>query len=86
MNTHPQLTMTLIVVEPAMFLNYCVEVLPMSKTAIVRRLVALSLLVLFSAVAGTAKASEIRVMISGGLATPYKELVPQFERATDLAR
>ena len=52
----------------------------MSKTAMMRRLVALSLLVLFSA--GTAAASEIRVMISGGLAASYKELVPQFERAT----
>ncbi len=54
----------------------------MSMTAIVRRLIALSLLILFSAAAGIAKASEVRVMISGGLATPYKELVPQFERAT----
>jgi len=53
-----------------------------SKTAIVRRLVGLSLLVLFSAVAGTADASEIRVMVSGGLASSYKELLPQFERAT----
>ena len=51
----------------------------MSVTMVVRRSVALSLLVLFSVVAGTATASEIRVMISGGLATPYKELVPQFE-------
>ena len=47
-----------------------------------RRLVGLSLLVLFSAVAGTADASEIRVMVSGGLASSYKELLPQFERAT----
>ena len=54
----------------------------MSMTAIVRRLIALSLLILFSAAAGIAKASEVKVMISGGLATPYKELVPQFERAT----
>ena len=54
----------------------------MSMTAIVRRLIALSLLILFSAAAGIAKASEVKVMISGGLAAPYKELVPQFERAT----
>jgi molybdate transport system substrate-binding protein len=81
MNTHAQLT-NVDLVEPAMSLNRAVEVLPMSQTAVVRRLVALVLLVLFSAVAGTAEASEIRVMVSGGLATPYKELVPQFERAT----
>src|ERR1700712_3893552 len=48
----------------------------------VRKLVTLGLLVLVSAAAGIAKASEVKVMISGGLAAPYKELVPQFERAT----
>jgi molybdate transport system substrate-binding protein len=31
---------------------------------------------------GMADAAEIKVMISGGLAAAYKELVPQFERAT----
>src|SRR3954465_10471834 len=54
----------------------------MSVTIVVRRLVALSLLIVLTAAAGIAGASEVRVMISGGLATPYKELVPQFERAT----
>ena len=54
----------------------------MSMTAIVRRLTTLGLLILFSAVTGIVRASEVKVMISGGLATPYKELVPQFERAT----
>src|SRR4051812_42661059 len=32
--------------------------------------------------AGGAAAAEVRVMISGGLSTAYKELVPEFERAT----
>src|SRR5438105_10152205 len=54
----------------------------MRISTIVRRLVTLSLLILFSAAPDIARASEVRVMISGGLATPYKELVPQFERAT----
>ena len=54
----------------------------MSMTTIVRRLIALSFLILFSAAAGIANASEVKVMISGGLAAVYKELVPQFERAT----
>ena len=54
----------------------------MSMTTIVCRLIALSFLILFSAAAGIAKASEVKVMISGGLAAAYKELVPQFERAT----
>src|SRR5436305_11795268 len=54
----------------------------MSVTIVVRRLVALSLLIVLTAAAGLAGASEVRVMISGGLATPYKELVPQFERET----
>ena len=40
----------------------------MSMTTIVRRLVTLSLLILFSAAAGIVKASEVKVMISGGLA------------------
>jgi molybdate transport system substrate-binding protein len=31
---------------------------------------------------GAANAAEIRVMISGGLTAAYRELVPQFERAT----
>src|SRR4051794_21699079 len=31
---------------------------------------------------GGANAAEVRVMISGGLAAAYKELVPEFERAT----
>jgi molybdate transport system substrate-binding protein len=56
--------------------------LPMSVTVVVRRLIVLSLLILLVAEAGIAGASEVRVMISGGLATPYKELVPQFERET----
>ena len=54
----------------------------MRMTAIVRKLVAASLLILFSAAADIAKASEVKVMISGGLTAAYKELVPQFERAT----
>src|SRR5882762_5319926 len=32
--------------------------------------------------ASGASAAEVRVMISGGLAAAYKELVPEFERAT----
>jgi molybdate transport system substrate-binding protein len=32
--------------------------------------------------AGSASAAEVRVMISGGLAAAYKELVPEFERLT----
>src|SRR3954451_19864346 len=32
--------------------------------------------------AGSAAAAEVRVMISGGLSAAYKELVPEFERAT----
>jgi molybdate transport system substrate-binding protein len=32
--------------------------------------------------AGSASAAEVRVMISGGLTAAYKELVPEFERAT----
>jgi molybdate transport system substrate-binding protein len=31
---------------------------------------------------GAANAAEVRVMISGGLTAAYKELVPEFERAT----
>jgi len=31
---------------------------------------------------GAAQAAEIKVMISGGLSAAYKELVPQFEKAT----
>ncbi|MGO4715485.1 substrate-binding domain-containing protein [Bradyrhizobium sp. 2TAF24] len=31
---------------------------------------------------GVAQAAEIKVMISGGLSAAYKELVPQFEKAT----
>jgi molybdate transport system substrate-binding protein len=54
----------------------------MSMTTFMRRLIALSFLILFSAAAGFAKASEVKVMISGGLTAAYKELVPQFERAT----
>lgn len=54
----------------------------MRMTAIVRKLVASSLLILFSAAIDIAKASEVKVMISGGLTAAYKELVPQFERAT----
>src|SRR6476620_6795437 len=54
----------------------------MRMTAIVRKHVAASLLMLFSVTADIAKASEVKVMISGGLTAAYKELVPQFERAT----
>jgi molybdate transport system substrate-binding protein len=54
----------------------------MSVAIVVRRLAALSLLIVLAAVAGVARASEVRVMISGGLTAPYKELVPQFERET----
>ena len=32
--------------------------------------------------AGAASAAEIKVMLSGGFSTAYRELVPQFERAT----
>src|SRR3974377_1392014 len=33
--------------------------------------------------AGTAWSAEIKVMISGGLTAAYKQLVPQFEHATE---
>src|SRR5438094_8161751 len=39
-------------------------------------------LVITFALAGTASAAEIRVMISGGLTAAYKALVPEFERGT----
>src|SRR3954454_20239291 len=54
----------------------------MRITAIVRKLVAASLLMLFLVAVDIAKASEVKVMISGGLTAAYKELVPEFERAT----
>lgn len=69
------------VVESMQSRNYYIEEVPMSMTTIVRGLITLSLLILFSA-AGIAEASEVKVMISGGLTAAYKELVPQFERAT----
>jgi molybdate transport system substrate-binding protein len=51
-----------------------------------RRLIALRALALgiTSALllAGSAGAAEVRVMISGGLSTAYKEVVPEFERST----
>jgi molybdate transport system substrate-binding protein len=34
------------------------------------------------ALAGSANAAEVRVMISGGMTAAYKELVPEFERQT----
>ena len=73
--------MSRIVGELLQFRSFVVGKIPM-MTAIVRWLVGLSLLILFSVSADIAKAFEVKVMISGGLATPYKELVPQFERAT----
>src|SRR3954471_17672447 len=54
----------------------------MRMTANVRKLVASGLLILFSAAIDIASAAEVKVMISGGLTAAYKELVPQFERAT----
>src|SRR5438094_8240952 len=39
-------------------------------------------LVITFALAGTASAAEVRVMISGGLTAAYKALVPEFERGT----
>jgi molybdate transport system substrate-binding protein len=36
----------------------------------------------FLLLAGSAGAAEVRVMISGGLTAAYKELVPEFERAS----
>jgi molybdate transport system substrate-binding protein len=48
----------------------------------VRRLFLSILLIIFVVAADIACAAEVRVMISGGLATPYQELVPQFERET----
>jgi molybdate transport system substrate-binding protein len=51
-----------------------------------RRLIALRALVLGITgavlLAGSAGAAEVRVMISGGLSTAYKEVVPEFERST----
>jgi molybdate transport system substrate-binding protein len=51
-----------------------------------RRLIALRALALGITgavlLAGSAGAAEVRVMISGGLSTAYKEVVPEFERST----
>src|SRR3954464_15831272 len=43
---------------------------------------AFALGVIGALLAGSANAAEVRVMISGGLAAAYKELVPEFERLT----
>ena len=51
----------------------------MKRTVGVLNLGLLSFLILTTTVA---RASEVRVMISGGLTPAYKELVPQFERTT----
>ncbi|MEW6644668.1 MAG: substrate-binding domain-containing protein [Pseudomonadota bacterium] len=52
----------------------------MSRSATVFRLVAGAFAALL--LQSVAQAAEIKVMISGGLSAAYKELVPQFEKAT----
>ncbi len=49
-------------------------------TQFARHLVAAT--VLLGASLATAEAAEVRVMISGGLSSAYKKLVPEFEKAT----
>jgi molybdate transport system substrate-binding protein len=47
-----------------------------------RGLAKLSLLAFYLVTTVAAEASEVKVMISGGLTAAYRELVPQFELAT----
>jgi molybdate transport system substrate-binding protein len=54
----------------------------MNRTVVALKLAKLSLLSFLVLTVAVAKASEVRVMISGGLTAAYKELVPQFERTT----
>jgi molybdate transport system substrate-binding protein len=51
-----------------------------SKFAVIRALALGLAIALLSA--GAASAAEVRVMISGGLTAAFKELAPQFEKAT----
>ena len=51
-----------------------------SRFAVIRTLAFALLIALLSA--GVASAAEVRVMISGGLTAAFKELAPQFEKAT----
>ncbi len=55
-----------------------------SKFAVIRMLASTFALTLAIALlsAGVASAAEVRVMISGGLTAAFKELAPQFEKAT----
>ncbi len=52
----------------------------MKIATIVARLAGAAIIAL--SVHGAAAAAEVKVMISGGLSAAYKELVPQFEKAT----
>ena len=54
----------------------------MKRMVIPRGLAKLSLLAFYLVTTVAAEASEVKVMISGGLTAAYRELVPQFERAT----
>jgi len=54
----------------------------MNRMVIPRGLAKLSLLAFYLVATVAAEASEVKVMISGGLTAAYRELVPQFERAT----
>jgi molybdate transport system substrate-binding protein len=52
-------------------------------SALRRSALSLTAAILLSPVFAAAQTQEIKVMISGGFAAAYKELVPQFERETD---
>ena len=54
----------------------------MNRMVTPRGLAKLSLLAFYLVTTVAAEASEVKVMISGGLTAAYKELVPHFERAT----
>lgn len=54
----------------------------MTRKFLVARRLAFGFAALLLVFATAAQAAEIRVMISGGLTAAYRELVPQFERAT----
>jgi len=54
----------------------------MKPGSVLSRIFTLGFVGFFVVTLQVAGAAEVRVMISGGLSTAYKELVPQFERAT----
>ena len=54
----------------------------MKNGSALSKIFALGFVSLFVVTLQVARAAEVHVMISGGLSAAYKELVPQFERAT----